>query len=347
MKGLRILDNNIDATGMSNEALAVNVLKEYGITPEKLTLIQGGTIKTVWRFASNGAQYCLKRLKQTYDKALFSVSAQIYIKSSGGRVPGIILNSGRQPITEYNGQLFVVYEWVVGNDLDFSVPAEFKKAVQGLASFHIASKGYIPPEQARISSKLSKWPDQYSSMMRKIAGWKETALLGGAQGYYATYAEYADRIVALGELALGILEDSDYLRLTQEGSPSVVLCHQDFGRGNVLEAADGIYVLDLDGVTYDLAARDLRKLIGKNAENTNQWTAADIVGILGWYTMINPLDIEDVKALYADLMFPHWFFGLVKNLFQNGKVLKVAEIERIAKLELSKAELLKSMLERE
>jgi spore coat protein I len=39
-------------------------------------------------------------------------------------------------------------------------------------------------------------------------------------------------------------------------------------------------------------------------------------------------------------LFPHWFFGLVKNQYQNAKLLKTAEIERTAELELSKVQLL-------
>jgi spore coat protein I len=48
-----------------------------------------------------------------------------------------------------------------------------------------------------------------------------------------------------------------------------------------------------------------------------------------------------MEVLYADLLFPHWFYGLVKNLFQNNKVLKASEIEKISLLESSKEEALR------
>ncbi len=328
------------------DALARNVLKEYGIEPEKLTLVQVGAIKTVWKLIGRGRQLCLKRLKQTYDKALFSVNAQIFIKNSAGKVPGIVLNRNNRPITEYNGQLFVVYEWVSGNDLNFDIPADLRQALQGLAAFHAASKNYLPPQEARISTKLGKWPDQYNSMKRRMAEWKEISSQNSKPSHYPAYLAVIDPVLDIADQALERLADSDYQRLTQPGSPCAVLCHQDFGRGNVLVAADGVYVLDLDGVTYDLAARDLRKIIGKNAVNAGQWSVDSIMTILDWYTQINPLGKEELKVLYADLTFPHWFFGLVKNLFQNGKALKPAEIERIAALERSKEETLKTLLKR-
>ena len=36
-----------------------------------------------------------------------------------------------------------------------------------------------------------------------------------------------------------------------------------------------VYVLDLDGATYDLAARDLRKIIGKQSETVAAGTGQD------------------------------------------------------------------------
>ncbi len=328
------------------DLLARNVLKEYGIEPEKLTLVQGGTIKTVWRLIAGGRHLCLKRLKQTYDKALFSVNAQIFIKDSAGKVPGVVLNRKNRTITEYNEQLFVVYEWINGKDLNFDIPADLKQAVQGLAAFHAASKNYLPSQESRVSTKLGKWPSQYNSMKRKMTEWKEISSQNSTPAHYQAYLTVIDPVLDIADQALERLAGSDYLRLTQPESPCVVLCHQDFGKGNVLAAADGVYILDLDGVTYDLPARDLRKIIGKNAINAGQWSVDGITTILDWYSQINPLDKEELKVLYADLTFPHWFFGLIKNLFQNGKALKPAEIERIAALERSKEETLKTLLKR-
>lgn len=327
-------------------AIAYNVLKEYEIAPDKVTVIQGGTIKTVWRVSSGGINYCLKRLKQTIDKALFSVHAQIHIRDSGGLVPGIILNKRGEPITRYNDQLFVLYEWINGKDLVFTVPADFRTAVQGLAHFHLASKGYQTVEGARISTKLGKWPDQYMSMSKKLSAWKELSERSNPNPALSAYLKHVDRMLVLADKALSVLDASEYAELTTPGSGAIVLCHQDYGKGNALSAANGVYVLDLDGVTYDLPARDLRKIIGKNAEKSNRWSAEAVSEILGWYTEVNPLGAGEMEVLYADLLFPHWFYGLVKNLFQNNKVLKASEIEKISLLESSKEEALRLCFKR-
>jgi len=335
-----------DPAVANNSAIAHNVLREYGIVPDSVTVVQGGTIKTVWKVSSGGMQYCLKRLKHTLDKALFSVNAQIHIKNAGGLVPEVFPNRHREPITQYNGQLFVLYEWVEGKDLNFSVPADLRMGVRGLAHFHLASKGYRTVEGARVSTKLGKWPEQYTSMSKKLASWKEQAERSNPSQVFSAYLQHVDRMLALADKALAALNSSDYARLTEQGSDRIVLCHQDYGKGNALAVGSSVYVLDLDGVTYDLPARDLRKIIGKNAERRGRWSAEAISEILGWYTEINPLLTEEMEVLYADLLFPHWFYGLVKNLFQNGKTLKASEIEKTALLESSKEEALRLCFKR-
>ena len=324
------------------EKLALEVLKKYGLAPESMTVIQSGAIKTVWKVKASGRLLCLKRLRQTIDKARFSANAQIHIKNSAGLVPGIIPDKNSQPVVQYNDQLFVLYEWIDGTDLNFSSPSGLKRAVQGLAHFHTASRGYRPAEDSRVSSKLGKWPEQYGSMKNKLALWRENALGSLSQPHYAAYARYADSMINLGNQAIDRLGRSKYVQLTEEGSSSIVLCHQDYGKGNAIAAGNDIYVLDLDGVTFDLPARDLRKIIGKIAENKGRWEAESIRDILDWYTEVNPQNEDEKDVLYTDLLFPHWFYGLVKNLFQGGKPLKAAEIERIARLEEAKVPILKT-----
>lgn len=339
-------DLNMDPAAETLEKTAQNVLKYYDAAPEGITLIQGDSIKTVWKVRTAAGALCLKRLKQTVDKARFSVNAQIYIRNSGGKVPGVMPGRDGSPIAEHNGQLFVLYEWLDGRDLNFENRDDLKTAIQGLAAFHKASRGYVPEAGCRVSTKLGKWPEQYRSMLNRMSSWKSEAESRASRPDYSAYLKYADLMLEIGGLALEALGTSRYGVLTAEGSPFVVLCHQDFGKGNVLACSDGVFVLDLDGVTFDLPARDLRKLIGKNAEAANRWDESAMGGILEWYEAVFPLDSEVRQALYADLLFPHWFFGLVKNLFQAGKQLKPSGVERIARLEESKVELLRRLLNR-
>lgn len=340
------MQNQTPAANENLDSLAANVLKNYAIIPQNITVIQSGTIKTVWKVKAADGLYCLKRLKQTYDKALFSVNAQIYIRKSGGNVPRIIPDKANQPIVQHDGQLFVLYEWLPGKDISFANPAELRLAITGLAGFHAASKGYKPVEDSRVSSKLARWPEQYNSMKTKLLAWKEAAKSSPTTPSNAAYLSCIDSIAGIASQAQELLEKTDYSSLTAESSPKIVLCHQDYGAGNAISTDKGVFVLDLDGVTFDLPVRDLRKIIGKLAAMNGRWDKGTINTITDIYSSVNSLSRKEKEILYVDLLFPHWFFGLVKNQFINNKPLKAVDIERIARLEQAKVPILLDMLKR-
>jgi len=96
-----------------------------------------------------------------------------FIYNHGGNVAGIIRDKEGNLIHSFNDQLFVVYEWLYGRDLSFVNADDLKSALHGLAKFHIASKGYVAPEGAKVSSKLGRWPEQYKSMADKLSPGKK------------------------------------------------------------------------------------------------------------------------------------------------------------------------------
>ena len=330
---------------MRLDDIARPALAQYEIDPVGIQVIQQGGVKTVWKVFGGKGVYCLKRLKQTKDKALFSVEAQRYIKTKHGNVPGVVSNKFHESITDLNNELFVLYEWVEGKQLDFGKKDDFKAAMEGLADFHRFSKGYQPPEPARVSTKIAKWPDQYRSMLNRLSDWNDISHQKEGTAVYDVYREWAGPIIALGEKAIRYLEQSCYSSLSISGSPAVVLCHQDYGEGNAILTPEGVWVLDLDGVTYELAARDLRKIILKTMENQGKWNEEKMEEIVEWYEKINPLSADEKKMVYIDVLFPHSFFGTVKNQFVKNKPVKAANIERIGKIELSKEKFLKRLIE--
>lgn len=327
------------------ESLAKKVLKEYKIISNDIAIIQSGSIKTVWKIRYKNKFLCLKRLRQSYEKASFSVNAQLYIKSVGGSVPGVILTPTNEGILQYNNELFVLYEWNEGRTLDFNNNTDLLYAIKGLAAFHLASKGYKPNASSKISSKISKWPSQYQSMEKKLILWKEESINKGNSTAFSSYLRFVDSMLFLSETAQRLIVSSPYNELTSD-TKYHVLCHQDYGTGNALLGRNGVIIIDLDGVTFDLPMRDLRKLIFKYEEPNGKWQGKILNDILNWYTEINPLTKEEKQVLYIDLLFPHRFYGLVKNIFINSKPIKADVLERVAIFEQSKIQILQELLKK-
>ncbi len=58
------------------------------------------------------------------------------------------------------------------------------------------------------------------------------------------------------------------------------------------------------------------------------------------YNKIRPLSREDIEVLIIDMLFPHWFFGTIKNIFSKNKSVSPGKIAKIARLEHQKITIL-------
>jgi spore coat protein I len=331
-----------DSTNYSE--LGRKVLLEYNITPQNLQTLQSKGLKTLWKFTYNGTTLCLKRLKHSFEEALFSVNAQIYILNNGGKVPKIYPNSKGSPITLFNEQLFVLYSWVDGRDMNLENPKDLALALQALSKFHIDSIGYEPPATAIISSKLGKWPTQYESMKNRMLKIKELCIQTPNNASFSTYLKLVDPIIEICNKTINLINNSPYSALCSITQKESCLCHQDFGTGNVMLSKEGSTVIDLDGVTYDLPIRDLRKIIGKSMMKSQNCNINAFESILKYYETNNTLSPEQKKVLKIDLMFPHWFFGLVKTLHKNPKPIGSDKISSVSRFEQNKFSILKTLL---
>ncbi|MCL4440421.1 MAG: CotS family spore coat protein [Firmicutes bacterium] len=243
-----------------------------------------------------------------------------------------------------DNELFVLYQWIDGKNINMGNPAGLETAIKGIAAFHRDSAGYVPPENCRVSTKLGKWPQYYLSLINRMQEWKQTAQSSAQQQLSQVYLENVDHSIMLGEKALKMLEQSCYNDWVVEVEQQKNLCHQDYGDGNAIVTSEGIYVIDLDGVTYDLPVRDLRKIINKRMASIGRWDKELLQSIINWYCQINPLPKAQLHVLYIDLIFPHGFHDTAKNPYRKNKPINAAKLSKAAKHEQAKEEILTPIL---
>lgn len=325
-------------------SLGNKVLLNYSIKAQNLKLLQTKGLKTLWKLTYKNTPLCLKRLNQTYEEALFSVNAQIYILQNGGSVPKVYPNSKGDFITEYNEQLFVLYSWVNGRDMRLDDPKDLNLAMASLSKFHVDSIGYDPPINSKISSKLGNWPRQYESMKNRMLKIKKICIQTPSNTSYSRFVQHIDPIIEICNHTINLINSSSYSDLCSINQNDSCLCHQDFGTGNVMLTDGKGIVIDLDSVTYDLPARDLRKVIGKRMMKFDDYSIKNIETILKFYQADNILSPGQKEILKIDLMFPHWFFSLVKTLHKNSNSVNSDKLSAFASFEQNKFSALRKWL---
>lgn len=311
------------------------VMAHYPVRVEDIHLVQGEAKKAIWRVSTPPGVFALKRHARPISRVLFSLDAQEYLASHGGRVPGLLRARDGQPLVEREGKAFSLSTWIPGQSINPSSREGLELAMEGLGCFHRASEGFRPSPGNLESSKLGRWPSQYKVMRRRLLDWREAAAnRDGAIG--EVYLSLVGQVLDAAEEALDLLENSHYSTWVEKVRDTGSLCHQDYGEGNAISGDGGVWVLDLDDVTLDLPVRDLRKIINKVIGRQGVWDHDLFQWMMRAYEREHPLTEPQRRVLLIDLLFPHAFHDTAKNPFKKGKVVAPSKLQDAARFEGSK-----------
>ncbi|KQL50681.1 spore coat protein CotS [Heyndrickxia shackletonii] len=299
------------------ENLAKKVLERYNFSVQSMQIIttkpdKGGAI---WKLTTNEGPMSLKLLHRRPTRSMFSLGAQEYLVDvKKARVPMIIKTKDQQNYVEAGGKLWFVAEWIepltpVTKDLEGA-----KQLCAALGEFHRLSKGYVPPHRAEIASRLYKWPENYKKIVTKMDWFRNIASVYNEMpaSYYLLFVldEFEKQAIA----GLQALNQSSYSEMVKLGNQNWGLVHQDYGWSNGQMGPNGMWIIDLDGVAYDLPIRDLRKLISGTMADLTKWDTTWIREMIQAYHKENPISPELYEILMIDLALPNEFYKNIKEV---------------------------------
>lgn len=330
--------------------LANQALSQYDMTVFTMKLIttkpdKGGAI---WRLETSKGTRSLKLLHRRPARSLFSIGAQDYLSRRGARVPPLVPTKNGKLYVELGNKLWIVNTWIKPLTQASKVNLEgAEKLCYGLGEFHKLSRGYRPPIGAERPSRLSRWPEYYQKIINKINWFRVLT-----QAYKdAPASAYLLSVVGQFETqardGLKRLQQSAYSKLADRGEKFWGLVHQDYGWSNGQLGRGGVWIIDLDGVAFDLPIRDLRKLITSTMDDLGEWKLKWIKGMISAYHQANPIEPDLYEVLLIDLAFPNEFYKHLKEMLYDPAAFLNANtgrlIRRLVKMEESKQSALKEL----
>jgi CotS family spore coat protein len=313
------------------EELAQQVITYYDMEVHDKTLITSKPDKggAIWKIETDKGPRSLKVLHRKPIRSLFSVGAQDYIVKQGGRVPELKKTKEGLLYVEKGGKLWIVTDWIetltpASKDLEGA-----QALCYGLGEFHRYSRGYVPPAGSQRASRLYRWPAYYQKIIKKIDWFRNIAKayedIPKSQLLRSTTEIFERQALDV----LSLLEQSSYAQMVSMGEEHWGLVHQDYGWSNGQLGSDGVWVIDLDGVAYDLPIRDLRKLISSTMDDLGRWDVTWIRGMIDAYHQANPLDVETYEILLNDLAFPNEFYKHINEMLYDPINFINNDLERI------------------
>lgn len=316
------------------EEMAQSVISHYDMSVSHMEVIttkadKGGLI---WKIETNRGPLSLKLLHRRPRRSLFSLGAQEYlVKEKNARVPPIVKTKSGENFVEMGGKLWFVAEWIepltpVSKDLEGA-----KTLCYALGEFHQLSKGYTPPKGAENPSRLYRWPSSYEKVVKKMDWFRNIAKAYDEMPASQTILSITDIFEEQARQASERLKQSAYYELVARGNTEWGLVHQDYGWSNGQMGPNGMWIIDLDGVAYDLPIRDLRKLITGTVDDMGVWDVNWMKQMIEAYHEANPIEDALYDILLIDMALPNEFYKNVKEMVYEPSIFMDAQLDALCK----------------
>jgi len=297
--------------------LLYNVLLEYGHANAQVLELRDKGKKTIWRINSDGKKMILKKMPSSVPQTRFITDAASHLISVGVRVPKLVKTKSQEDFVTANNLAYILMEWVDGKQPDYIRDTE--AILSSLAAFHRGSLGFNPSSTYDFKSHLGTWPGSYQKKKNQL----QTYVLHARKR--KDNDEFSEVFLQNFELALeriaqaiSRLEKSQYKEWVELARARGLLCHQDFTPKNLRMQRDGgITVFDLDSITIDIPARDLRKIFNKLLKKEGGIKVKTLKLMASIYQDNYPLAKGQWEVVAADLLFPHLFYGIVDKYYRH------------------------------
>lgn len=330
--------------------LLQNILLEYGLANTQVLELRDKGKKTVWQVDSGGRKMVLKKMPSSVSQTRFIIDAASHLISAGVRVPKLVRTKGRENFVSVDNLAYILMEWIDGKQPDYTRDTE--AILSSLAAFHRGSLGFKPSSEYDCRSHLGAWPGSYQKKKNQLQAYAEHAREHRDKDEFSEiFLQNFKLAFEKIEQAVNTLEKSHYKEWVELARTQGCLCHQDFTPKNLRMQRDGgITVFDLDSITVDIPARDLRKILNKFLKKDGARKEKTLKRMASAYQANYPLTKGQWEVVAADLLFPHLFYGIVDKYYLNrapdwspGKY--VEKLKQSIQAENNKEEVVLQMLE--
>lgn len=298
-----------------NEVLSYYSIDVMGIRNETYKDKKG-----VWWIQTPKGYKILKKMSNSESTIKFTISAVHHLIDNGVRIPLINQTKTGSDYVKFNDVCYILSDAIDGKNPSYSSQNELAMIVKELARFHKASNGFFPPADSKPKKHLGTWIQNYTEQVEDMNRFyiAEHSKVNNNIGKFILqeFPYFYDR----AKKFITLLDSKEYFNWVDKSKNSGGLCHQDFASGNLLISKAGFYILDIDSITIDIPARDLRKLLNKIMKKSDRWDINLTKKVFDYYQSENPLTSDEWLVVKYDLMFPHLFISAMnKYYYQRDK----------------------------
>lgn len=300
---------------LSEENIQRNVLPEYGLgsgTISQIKFKDTDKQRAVYRVDYLNKSYCLKKVYFQTPDLLFVYSAIEWFYRNDIHIPRILPTANNGRFVIYNDMLFILTPWIDGIKCSYDNMQNVLDASKNLALMHKCSKHFKP---VAGSSNRTGYENIFISQQ------KHFCQLLNSSNLAFKYKDHFSRIflqnfeinLKLAKLAVGLSSTINMNNLSK------ALCHMDYVNKNIIfDESNIIWIIDFDKCKMDYCIHDIAYFLRRLLKRDNtKWNLEIAINTLNLYDEIKPLSIDEYKFLVAYLSFPHKFWKISRDYYNN------------------------------
>ncbi len=210
------------------------------------------------------------------------------------------------------GEKFVVYDWYVGDSLDYHSEKQLEQAGENLADLHDNMKNITEEPVALRESLIAGYQRRNRELKRVYHFMRDKRRKSDFElyslAYFPTFYEKAQNV-------LKKMQESAYL--VTAGAYSADVRHGAYNYHNIIFTRRGIATTDFTSAEYGMQILDLAYFMRKVMEKNN-WNGAKGRAILRGYEKKRMLCAQEKEALLLILQYPAKYHKLMSQ-YMNGK----------------------------
>lgn len=329
--------------------LVKKVIANYPLEVKQKSLEFIDEKKAEWPIDTNIGEVFLKKVIINEKYIEFMIYVVDYLRDNGVFTPEVLTTKMGEGFVKYKDDYFMLFEAVNGRIPDFESEEDLNIIMNGIATFHKASKGMeITHEQ--FSTLQTDWKNDLKNKFLKLTKWKDEKAKGKHQNEVdKLFLKNINQILMQCEKALTIIENYSIAELGEEKESDKTISYQKFDERNLTIGEDAnLYFLDMSSLKLELPVHDLRRILNMVMNKEKTWNVKLMMKMIIAYQEVNPLTCLQLRFLKADLLFPHLFYVVFSEYYQNDGIITInasqfSQMKKVITLELSKEKAISSL----
>ena len=311
-----IHENISNEINVKEKKLLLNVMNKYDYEVYNFS-----KARSAYKVETDKGTICLKRMKHGKFKAQNgNLLVQELIHNNFLNTARYIPTKEGHLFVNINKLFFYATEWLDGNECDLGDITEAENCSKLLAEFHIATNN-IDTSKFKIKNNLKNWPKIFSSNLSDMERFKKIIQRKKIKSEFdLKYLSHIESFFNRGMSLIGLLNSSEYYKISKEAIENKTICHDSFYYQNIIKLKENYFIIDLDSIIIDLQINDLGKFIRRLMYKTEyKWSFEKALLIINSYTNIYKLSKSEYEVMIALILFPHKFWKLGKKRYLKSK----------------------------